>query len=190
MNDPAPSRGFPAILAGLIGLVVGGVAAGSILGFLLVRQQARHEAELAAVNAGTQPIKDLRDGIAVFNPPKPNEADPEERQVTKFGTEFVEDLENNRLASAYRVMSTEYQKKTERAMFDEMVTSLPGLRTIGDYDRKPKTRKLQDGKWDFYFTGTERNTFKKVNVTLTVARMKEDWRVEELEILTEGNPKK
>src|SRR5262245_9866738 len=113
-NTNPPTRApFSPILAGLIGLVVGAVGAGAIFFVFMQRLQARHEAQLAAVTAANVRVPELAFGQG----PVFDMRDNDETKVKRFGGEFIEDLENNRLQSAYRSMTPDYQMKTKREAF-------------------------------------------------------------------------
>jgi hypothetical protein len=191
MSDNERSRGsFPPLLAGLIGLIVGGAIAGGLLGALMLRQQARHEAQLAAVTAQTADVGGaLRGAANMFDT-----RDDDEQRVRKIGNEFVEDLENNRLTSAYRLMAPDFQAKTDRKAFEAMIAQYPSVRTIIYGSSTMKVRKGVDPQtYEYYLTATDRNATtnqNKVNFAITFVRVNDEWRISEFEITADARPMK
>jgi len=190
-NMSAPTRSpFSAILAGLIGVAIGAVGAGAIGLVLMQRQQARHDAQMEAVAAAAANVPDLPFRQVPFFDMR----DDDETRVKKFGTEFIEDLENNRLQSAYRSMTPDYQMKTKREMFDALIAEHPAIRRLNTYERVEKVRKgTESTSYDFYLTATERHAeigANKVNFALTIAKINGEWRVASFEIDADSKPKK
>jgi hypothetical protein len=119
-------------------------------------------------------------------------APDEEAKILDLGKGFVADLENNRLASAYRTTSAAYQQKVERKMFDEEVNKFRELRnlvSISTY-REQKARRSADAKfWEYYFTGQISGAVagkNVVNIALTFAKDGAEWRVQDVEIASEA----
>jgi hypothetical protein len=136
------------------------------------------EKELAALK---QQVDALTKG-----PAKDVKPTPEEEKVKQVGKEFVEDLEKDRVASAYRSTSTPFQKRTERKAFDELVEKYPQVRELAQVEgwRQEKTKKLPNKKgYEYYFTtymvSAPTKTF---NVTLTIVDEGGEWKVDDLEI--------
>lgn len=183
---------LPIILGGLAGLAVGAVAASGIFWILMQRQQARHEAELAATAAAVVPVKEvgelIRPGVPVFDM-----REGDDSKVKKAGTEFIEDLQNNRLQSAYRSMTPEFQKKNTREQFDAMIAEYPAVRNLASYLPTVKVRRGDGESFEFYVTHTERgvDTGKdKVNFALTLTKISDEWRIAQFEITVDSKPKK
>lgn len=206
-----PTSPAAKILFFLIGLAFGGGAAGA--GFLVYNQQQQRafEAQVAElqVKAAAQMPGKLLDaainelggnlgGLGLGGNPQiaPRVVAPaaapvvvsEEVKVNEIGKGFVADLENNRVAAAYRSMSDGFQKKTERKDFDALVAKFPGLRRLSAFSREQKTRKNNDKSWEFYFTSQDTQGFvgkNLVNLALTIAKDGDEWRIDELEITAE-----
>lgn len=154
------------------------------------RAVAAVESELSKIRAGIEPS------------PAPAVPQPasEEAEVLAFGKNFVEDLEQNRLTSAYRLTSPEFQKETERKAFNELVEKYPKLNQLENVShRQEKVRKSADGKeWEYYCTAREFHESQiggaapglgpRVNFSLTIAKDGTTWRVTSLEIAREKTP--
>jgi hypothetical protein len=136
------------------------------------------------------------EGTAPTVPPEQTE----EMQVLDFGKTFVGDLEQNRLTSAYRLTSAEYQQEVERQKFDELVEKLPGLKRLENMQhRQSKVRKSADGKqWEYYCTareidpnqlsGADPGLGPRINFAINIAKLDNGWQVTALEILREKTP--
>ncbi len=173
----------PAVVGAAIGLVVGAAIATGIFLYVGNRDADRRQAMALAAGYARGLARSLSAGK-----PGTTEGDEEEAKIEELGKDFVADLERNRLASAYRVTSAAFQKRTERKMFDELVGKHPELTdlTSDESDGEHKVRKLADGKgYDYFFTGKQAGAFsggKLVNVALTFVREGSEWRVEQIEI--------
>jgi hypothetical protein len=184
----SPRSATPVLLAGSLGLVVGAVGAGAIFFVYMERMQVRHQAQLAAaatvkapeLNFGQGAVFDMRDGV--------------DAKVKKFGTEFIDDLESNRLQSAYRSMSPDFQMKNKREAFDKMIADNPAIRKLTYSDRVEKVRKgTEAGSYEFYLTASERGADAnkdKVNFALRIVKINDEWRVADFEIDADSKPKK
>lgn len=210
----APNSPIPKVLFFLVGLILGGAAASG--GFLVYNQQKQSafeaqiadlEAKLAAklpgdpgklLNAALGQVGNFGGLIPNVNlPGAPQPAAPavplvvsDEIKVDELGKGFIADLESNRVLSAYKTMSDDYQKKTERKDFDALIAKFPGLRRMNSssYPREQKIRKHNDKSWEFYFTGRDaQGAFGKnlVNLALTISKDGDEWRINELEITAE-----
>lgn len=151
-------------------------------------------AEAAAAQAELAKLK------AAMNPP--HKAQSEETEVLECGIGFVADVEQNRLASAYRSTSAAYQKQVERKVFDAMIEKhgIKPLETITH--RQHKVTKLPGGKgYEFYCTARELNAREfggpralnlndpgvgpRVNFALTISSENGAWKISTLEITVE-----
>jgi hypothetical protein len=186
-----PNRGpIVPVLFGLAGLFIGAAIASGIFWILMLRQQARHDAQLVAVMAPLNNAGDIvRSGVPMFDM-----RESDESKVQKSGTEFVEDLENNRLPSAYRSMTPAFQMKTDRQAFDTRIAEYPMVRNLLYGDRTTKVKRGADGQsYEYYMTATERNadsSKNKVNFFLSIVRVNDEWRVAEFEIIADSKPAK
>jgi hypothetical protein len=173
-NATAANRTLLAIvLSALGGLAVGGALVSGILLFVLNEQRKRYQAEVETLQAEVERLtlpQTAADGLARLAtsglnavvgssaPGSQPQVDSEEAKALEFGKAFVADLENNRLASAYRSTSASFQKQTERKAFDEMIAKNPGIRNLASdpTTREHKVRKSSDGEgYEFYCTARD-----------------------------------
>lgn len=182
-----PSRGaFLVVLAGLVGAALGAAVTGAVFWVLMARQQVRHEAELAAVGLGAAGLDALRQAAPGGGKPA---APSEEAQAKKFGEGFVADLEANRLASAYRSMTSEYQKKTDRKTFDALIDGYPQVQKLWSSRTEQVRKAAEGGGWEYYATCQEHGRAEphnKVNFALILVKERDAWRVAELEITADS----
>jgi hypothetical protein len=181
----------------VIGLVVGAAAASG--GFLVYMEQQR-QAQVAALMANpNQLAKDIMNQLpgnplnAIAPVMKPNApANDEEAKILELGKEFVSDLETNRLASAYRTMTSIYQTNVDRGAFDANILKVPGLRrlsgALGARDQKVR-KNAEEKSYRYYFTGRDTQApagKEMVNVALTWVKDGGEWRAREMEIMAEN----
>jgi cell division protein FtsB len=142
------------------------------------------EADNAALKKEVAALKEQLDAL-VKGPAKEIKPTPEEEKVKQLGKEFVEDLEKDRVASAFRSTSAAFQKRTERKAFDEMVeksAELKGLIQVEQF-RQQKVKKLSGDKgYEYYFTGQTFQTSKLVNISLVLINDSGEWKVDDVEI--------
>jgi hypothetical protein len=195
-SHPESRSVFPPILAGLFGLALGAAVAGGVFWLLMERQRTRHAAELAEANLALRPLNIGEVPNLMPNPNVPifDMRGDDESKVRKFGTDFVEDLENNRMQSAYRSMTPDFQMKNKREDFDAMIAENPSVRSLSGVDRSEKVRKGADGQsYEYYLTAVERSDDgrrSKVNFALTIVKVNDEWRIAEWEIVADSKAKK
>jgi hypothetical protein len=110
---------------------------------------------------------------------------PDEERVKKVGGEFVGDLSRDSLASAYRSTTAAFQKRTERKAFDEMIEKTPQVKTMGTGGIKEPQRVKKsagDKGYEYYYTAIDCGTSKYVNISLTLLKEGDDWKVDDVEI--------
>jgi hypothetical protein len=143
------------------------------------------EADNAALRKELAALKDQLDALVKGAGTKEIKPTPEEEKIKQLGKEFVEDLEKDRVASAYRSTSAAFQKRTERKAFDEMVEKNPQLKGLIQLDvwRQQKVKKLSGDKgYEYYFTGTVLGTNMLVNISLVLIAEGSEWKVDDVEI--------
>jgi hypothetical protein len=157
------------------------------------------KAEAAALRAELAQVKALLNAPHSKDDAKP---DSEEAKVLAFGKAFVADIEENRLASAYRSTSAAYQKQVERKAFDEMIEKHAVRKLEQPTHHQTKVRKSPDGKeYEFYCTAHELNSRDplgpvafgpgsagvgpRVNFALTVSSENGAWKANSVEIKLE-----
>ena len=167
---------------------------------------AKLRADLDAAKAEAAAIKTELAQLRVFlggpTPKVDAKLEGEEAQVLAFGKAFVSDIEENRLASAYRATSAAYQKQVERKAFDEMIEKQPIRKLELPNHHQTKVRKSADGKeYEFYCTARELNSRDpigprsfgtdsagvglRVNFALTIGMENGAWKVNSVEIKLE-----
>lgn len=186
----------------LLGVLVGGSAvAGGGYFYLQSQEQDQHQfgnlnfqqpgviKNLQNLNPHAV-VGDLKKKFLPDGRPGPEQDDMS--KILALGKEFVSDLEQNRLASAYRSTAEGYQASKTRPDFDEMVVKHPGLRRLNPAltSRVEKARKGADGKWwEYYFTGKDSamaTTKDMINVALTFTKGGSEWQIIEVEITDEA----
>lgn len=193
-NSIPPRRMHPTIPFTLGFLTAAAIAA--VLYLVLIDQERdRILIDLKALQQGANPQDLLKGVVGDIQLPAPGvklTLGTPESKVMEVGKEFVKDIENNRLASAFRTLSSAYQAKLDRQKFDEMIAKVPQVRRLSSSipSRDCKVRKLGEGKaYDFFFTGRDNYAESGkdlVNFALTFTQENGEWRVEEMEITAEG----
>jgi hypothetical protein len=149
------------------------------------------EAENAAMKKELAALKQQLEALAKGPGAKEAKPAPEEEKVKQAGKGFVEDLEKDRLASAYRATTAAYQKRTERKAFDELVEKSPEVRSLSTFEqsRQEKVRRVAaDKDYEYYFTGLHLGTGphlgnnRLVNIALKLVEEGGEWKVDDVEI--------
>jgi len=204
MSEPTTSSASPEktswLLNGLVGLLIGAALTSGVFLILMRRQEARHQEQLAALRPKSIDLVNMLNsalGNSTDKAPQTAAATPADAEAAKvlaFGKAFVADLENDRLASAYRTTTATYQAKQQRKEFDEMVHKIVGVRRLiqQESDRESKVRKQADGTGhEFYFTGHDYQASgqnNRINLALVIVPEKDGFRVSELELTAEKGP--
>jgi hypothetical protein len=209
-SPPGLRRGYTGV-SFVIGLLVGAAVAGGVLWFTVLEKQraateaeraaaiaAREEAEKALKNAKIRqedlaPIQGLFPGADLVKKPAKETKTKDGKVLTEEEVKvhdlcqgFIEDVEAKRLLAAYRVTSKNYQTKTPRMKFDEMIDKVKLLPALKQriVTREFRIRSSPGGKgYDFGYTITSGTSNQAVSFVLLVSKGEGDeWRIDDVEI--------
>jgi len=188
----------PWLVGGISGCLLGAIVTAGVFWYVLYQRQRAYEAQLINLGLQVTPTGITGSlfgvgidvgaggmGISVGGNGRGGTYQGTEKEVLEVGKEFVGDLENLRLVSAYRSLSSALRSKTERTAFEAEIAKFPTIRElVSEYSRQYKVRKALDGVgYEFYCTARTVN-YPQFTVNVALTLMKEDnaWRVSEFEI--------